>query len=96
VRIPEDVRAQLDIIASLNDRTVTDEIRLAIIDWIDKTKASPDLQQRAASVRGIGARGDRTRGCDQAGRDRGDLRRQAAGRCANRSPRQGVARRGVR
>ena len=45
VRIPEDVRAQLDIIASLNDRTVTDEICFAIIDWIDKTKASPDLQQ---------------------------------------------------
>jgi hypothetical protein len=36
---------------TLNDRTVTDEIRLAIIDWIDKTKSSPEPQQRAASVR---------------------------------------------
>jgi len=29
-RLSEDVRAQLDIIVKLNDRTFTDEIRLAI------------------------------------------------------------------
>lgn len=37
VRLSEDVRAQLDIIARLNDRTVTDEIRLAIEAWIERT-----------------------------------------------------------
>lgn len=39
VRLNESTRTQLDIIAQLNDRTVTDEIRLAVEAWIDKTKA---------------------------------------------------------
>lgn len=51
VRVSEDVRAQLDIIAQLNDRTVTEEIRLAIEAWIEKTKADPATQKRAESVR---------------------------------------------
>ena len=51
VRLSEDVRAQLDIIAQLNDRTVTDEIRLAIEAWIEKTKSVPSVLQRAQFVR---------------------------------------------
>ncbi len=51
VRISQDVRAQLDIIAQLNDRTVTDEIRLAIEAWIEKSKADPNILARAESVR---------------------------------------------
>lgn len=51
VRISEDLRAQLDIIAQLNDRTVTEEIRLAIEAWIEKIKADPATKQRADSVR---------------------------------------------
>jgi predicted transcriptional regulator len=51
VRLSEDVRAQLDIIAQLNDRTVTDEIRLAIEAWIEKTKSDPSVLQRAQFVR---------------------------------------------
>lgn len=51
VRLSEDVRAQLDIIAQLNDRTVTDEIRLAIEAWIEKTKSDPNVLQRAQFVR---------------------------------------------
>jgi predicted DNA-binding protein len=51
VRLSEDVRAQLDIIAQLNDRTVTDEIRLAIEAWIEKTKSDPSVLQRAQHVR---------------------------------------------
>ena len=51
VRIGEATRAQLDIIAQLNDRTVTDEIRLAIELWIDRTKADPSTQRRAEDVR---------------------------------------------
>jgi predicted transcriptional regulator len=51
VRLSEEVRAQLDIIAQLNDRTVTDEIRLAIEAWIEKTKSDPSVLERAQFVR---------------------------------------------
>lgn len=51
VRLNESTRAQLDIIAQLNDRTVTDEIRLAIEAWIEKTKSDPSVLERAESVR---------------------------------------------
>lgn len=51
VRINEATRAQLDIIAQLNDRTVTDEIRLALEAWIEKTKSDPSTLQRAEAVR---------------------------------------------
>lgn len=51
VRLNESTRAQLDIIAQLNDRTVTDEIRLGIEAWIEKTKSDPSVLQRAQSVR---------------------------------------------
>lgn len=50
VRLNESTRTQLDIIAQLNDRTVTDEVRLAIEAWIDKTKADPAIQRRAKDV----------------------------------------------
>lgn len=51
VRVNESTRAQLDIIAQLNDRTVTDEIRLALEAWIEKTKSDPSTLQRAEAVR---------------------------------------------
>lgn len=51
VRLNESTRNQLDIIAQLNDRTVTDEIRLAIDAWIDKIKSDPNVQKRAQAVR---------------------------------------------
>lgn len=51
VRLNESTRAQLDVIAQLNDRTVTDEIRLAIEAWIEKTKSDPSTLQRAQAVR---------------------------------------------
>lgn len=51
VRLNESTRTQLDIIAQLNDRTVTDEVRLAVEAWIDKTKADPAIQRRAKDVR---------------------------------------------
>ena len=51
VRISEDLRAQLDIIAQLNDRSVTEEIRLSIEAWIEKSKSDPAVLKRAESVR---------------------------------------------
>ncbi len=51
VRLNESTRTQLDIIAQLNDRTVTDEVRLAIEAWIDKARTDPHIQRRAKDVR---------------------------------------------
>jgi len=51
VRMTDSTRAQLDIIAKLNDRSVTDEIRCALEHWIDKSKTDPAVLARAAQVR---------------------------------------------
>lgn len=51
VRITEDLRAQLDIIAQLTGRSTTEEIRLALEHWIDKTKSDPEVLKKAEAVR---------------------------------------------
>lgn len=51
VRITEELRAQLDIIAQLTGRTATEEIRLALEHWIEKTKSDPAVLKKAESVR---------------------------------------------
>lgn len=51
VRITEELRAQLDIIAQLTGRTATEEIRLALEHWIEKTKSDPAVQKKAEAVR---------------------------------------------
>ena len=51
VRINDDLRAQLDVIAQLNDRSVTEEIRLALEHWVQTSKSDPDVLQRAETVR---------------------------------------------
>lgn len=51
IRLDEATRAQLDIIAQLNDRTVTDEIRSALRHWIARTKDDPTVQARAEQIR---------------------------------------------
>lgn len=51
VRITEDLRAQLDIIAQLTGRSATEEIRLALEHWIQKTKSDPAVLQKAEAVR---------------------------------------------
>ena len=50
VRITEDLRAQLDIIAQLTGRSATEEIRLALEHWIEKTKADPEILKKAQQV----------------------------------------------
>ena len=50
VRISEDLRAQLDIIAQLTGRSATEEIRLALEFWIEKTKADPEILKKAQQV----------------------------------------------
>jgi len=51
VRITEDLRAQLDIIAQLTGRSATEEIRLALEHWIDRTKSDPAVLKKAEAVR---------------------------------------------
>lgn len=51
VRITEDLRAQLDIVAQLTGRTTTEEIRLALEHWIEKTKSDPAIQKKAEAIR---------------------------------------------
>lgn len=51
VRITDDLRAQLDVIAQLNERSVTEEIRIALEDWIGRSKSDPNVLKRAETVR---------------------------------------------
>lgn len=51
VRISDDLRAQLDVIAQLNNRSVTEEIRLALESWIQISKSDPKVLERAETVR---------------------------------------------
>jgi len=51
VRITEDLRAQLDIVAQLTGRSTTEEIRLALEHWIEKTKSDPATLQKAETIR---------------------------------------------
>ena len=51
VRLSDDTRAQLDVIAQLNDRTVIEEIRIALEAWIDRSKSDPSVLARAETVR---------------------------------------------
>ncbi|MCU1471341.1 MAG: hypothetical protein JWQ39_2490 [Glaciihabitans sp.] len=51
VRMTEGTRAQLDLIAQLNDRSVTEEVREALEFWIGRSKSDPKLLQRADAVK---------------------------------------------
>jgi predicted DNA-binding protein len=51
VRITEDLRAQLDIVSQLTGRSATEEIRLALEHWIEKTKSDPVVLQKSKEVR---------------------------------------------
>ena len=51
VRITDDLRAQLDVVAQLDDRSVTEEIRLSLEDWIERSKSDPQVLKPAETVR---------------------------------------------
>lgn len=51
VRITDDLRAQLDVLAQLTGRTATEEIRLALEDWIAKSKSDPNVLKKAEAVK---------------------------------------------
>lgn len=51
VRITDGLRAQLDVLAQLNDRSLTEEIRLGLEAWVETSKSDPKVLQRAETVR---------------------------------------------
>lgn len=51
VRMRDSVRAQLDVLAQLNNRTATEETRLALEHWVERAKTDPSLKERADRVR---------------------------------------------
>jgi hypothetical protein len=55
---------QLDVISQINDRSVTEEIRLALKQWIEHSKSDPKVLECRD-----GACEDRARGRNQAQRD---------------------------
>lgn len=50
IRLTETQHAQLSLIAQLAERTLTEEIRLAVEHWIEQSKQSPDFAAQAESV----------------------------------------------
>lgn len=51
VRTSEDTRAQLEVLAQLNERSVTEETRIALDHWVEKSKSDPAVLKRAEQVR---------------------------------------------
>lgn len=51
VRTSEDTRAQLEVLTQLNERSVTEETRIALEHWVEKSKSDPAVLKRAEQVR---------------------------------------------
>ncbi|WP_082809216.1 ribbon-helix-helix protein, CopG family [Tsukamurella tyrosinosolvens] len=51
VRLPEDLRAQLDVLAQLTGRSTTEEIRAALEHWVEKSKSDPAVLKQAEAVK---------------------------------------------
>lgn len=51
VRTSEDTRAQLEVLAQLNERSVTEETRIALEHWVEQSKSDPAVLKRAVQVR---------------------------------------------
>ena len=50
IRLEDDQHAQLTVVASLGDLTITDAIRQAIDEWIKSRKSQPELTAKAQSM----------------------------------------------
>lgn len=51
VRMDDAVRAQLEVLAQLNNRSVTEETRIALEQWVETSKTDPSIKERAEAVR---------------------------------------------
>lgn len=50
VRMPEELRTHLDILAQLNGRSTTEECRVALETWVLNAKNDPKVAARAQEV----------------------------------------------
>ncbi len=50
VRMPEELRTHLDILAQLNGRPTTEECRVALETWVLNAKSDPKVTARAQQV----------------------------------------------
>ena len=50
VRMTESARAQLEILADQNARSLTEETRVALETWIEKSKSDPKVLERWGEV----------------------------------------------
>lgn len=51
VRMSEETRAQLEVLAQLNNRSVTEETRFGLEHWVEASKKDPQILDRAEQVR---------------------------------------------
>jgi len=51
IRITDGLRAQLDVLAQLNSRSLTEEIRIGLEAWVKTSKSDPRILDRAEAVR---------------------------------------------
>lgn len=51
IRTTEGTRAQLEVLALLNERSVAEETRVALEDWVARSKSDPSVLKRAEEVR---------------------------------------------
>lgn len=51
VRMDDDTRAQLEVLAQLNNRSMTEETRIALEQWVERSKTDPAIKERADTVR---------------------------------------------
>lgn len=70
VRVSEDLRAQLDVVGQITGRSTTEEIRLALEHWIEKTKGRSRYQGEGRED----PPGHRTGGADAPQRHLRDIR----------------------
>lgn len=52
IRLTEAQHAQLSLIAQLSERTLTEELRLAVEHWIEQSSSSPAFAARAQEALG--------------------------------------------
>ncbi|KAB1658152.1 hypothetical protein [Pseudoclavibacter sp. CFCC 11306] len=50
VRTSEDARTQLEVLAQLNERSLTEETQTTLEHWVEKLKSDPAVLKRAGQV----------------------------------------------
>lgn len=51
LRLDEDTRAQLEVLAQIQQRSLTEECRIGLEHWIESSKTDPVVQAKAEQVR---------------------------------------------